>query len=264
MKYYAEITHFDELVGQMRAELESRGLWDNTLFIVCSEQGTQFPFAKWTCYDNGLRTGLVMNWAGVTRPGAVSGELLSIADITPTLVEVAGGILPAGACDGQSFLKTLRGEQQTLHDSVFGAFTNCKIIGNRERIYPIRVIRDKSFSLIHNPNHESLTSNVTIDGALSMLRNPEQTGRGVAESWVTLSRKNPAAKPLARKLHHRPEFELYHLDKDPHELNNIIDNPEYQAVAEKLKKQLRAKLATLGDRDPIATEKALVQGKRKK
>ncbi|MGB0259458.1 MAG: sulfatase-like hydrolase/transferase, partial [Coraliomargarita sp.] len=46
--YYAEISNFDSLVGRVRAELEARGLWDNTLFIVCSEQGTQLPFAKWT------------------------------------------------------------------------------------------------------------------------------------------------------------------------------------------------------------------------
>ncbi|GIS29140.1 MAG: hypothetical protein CM15mP130_1700 [Verrucomicrobiota bacterium] len=64
VKYYAEITNFDRLVGMMRKELEKRKLWDETVFMVCSEQGTQLPFAKWTCYDNGLRTGLVMRWPG--------------------------------------------------------------------------------------------------------------------------------------------------------------------------------------------------------
>ena len=62
------------------------------------------------------------------------------------------------------------------------------------------------------------------------------------------------------QLHHRSEYELYHLEKDPYELNNEINNPEYRAVAVELKKQLHAKLAALGDADPIATEKLLVQG----
>ena len=79
--------------------------------MVCSEQGTQLPFAKWTCYDNGLRTGFIMRWAGVTRPGSVVKDLVSTADVTPTLVEAAGGTLEPGACDGMSFLPLLRGKE---------------------------------------------------------------------------------------------------------------------------------------------------------
>jgi N-sulfoglucosamine sulfohydrolase len=257
VKYYAEITNFDSLVGQIRAELEARGLWDNTIFMVCSEQGTQFPFAKWTCYDNGLHTGLVAHWAGVTKPGSVAEELISTADITPTLVDAAGGTLRPGDCDGKSFLKTLQGEKQELHSHVFGAFSNCNIIGNRERIFPIRVIRNKSFTLIYNPNHEGQTSNVTLDKARAMLEDPSKGGDDIASSWVELSRTDP----FVHKLHHRAEYELYHLEKDPYELKNEINNPEYRAAAEELKKQLHAKLAELGDADPIATEKSLVKVK---
>ena len=102
---------FDNLVGMMRKELEKRKLWDNTIFMVCSEQGTQLPFAKWTCYDNGLRTGFVMRWAGVTRPGSVVKDMVSTAGVTPTLLEAAGGTLEPGACDGMSFLPLLRGKE---------------------------------------------------------------------------------------------------------------------------------------------------------
>ena len=169
VKYYAEITNFDELVGRMREMLEAKDVWENTLFIVCSEQGTQLPFAKWTCYDNGLRTGLVAHWAGVIKPGSVAEELVSTADVTPTFVEAAGGKLGPKAVDGKSFLGMLKGETQTLHDYVYGAFTNCRIIDNRDRVYPIRVIRNKEFSLIWNPNHESITSNVSLSGVLHRL-----------------------------------------------------------------------------------------------
>jgi uncharacterized sulfatase len=228
--------------------------------MVCSEQGSSFPFGKWTCYDNGLHSGLVAHWAGVTAPGSVAGELISIADITPTLVEAAGGSLKPDDCDGKSFLKMLKGEKQTLHPYVYGAFSNCNIIGSRERIFPIRVIRNKSFSLLYNPNFESQTSNVTIDSALAMRDNSSKGGRDVASSWVKQSRTDP----LVRKLHHRPEYELYNLEKDPYELKNEINNPECHAVAVELKKQLHAKLAELDDADPMATEKLLVKSKNKK
>lgn len=256
VKYYAEVTNFDKLVGQMREVLEQRGLWDSTLFMVCSEQGAGLPFAKWTCYDNGLRSGLVARCAGVIRPGSVASELVSIADITPTLVEAAGGKLKLGDCDGKSFLKTLEGDEQVLHSHVFGAFTNCNIIGSKERIYPIRVIRNKSFSLIYNPNHQSQTSNTKLDKALAMLDTPAKSSDDIASSWVSAY----PGDPLVHKLHNRPEYELYHLEKDPHELKNEIDNPEYRTVVDELKKQLHAKLAALGDVDPVATEKSLLKG----
>ena len=258
VKYYAEISNFDNLVGEMRKELEDRGLWESTIFIVCSEQGAHLPFAKWTCYGNGLHSGLLAHWEGVIEPGSVAEELVSIADITPTLVEAAGGRLKPEDCDGESFLRMLKGENQVLHPYLYGAFTNCNILGNQDRIFPIRVIRSKSFSLIYNPNYKNITSNITLDKALAMLEDSSHVGNDVASSWVKLLQIEPTAEPLVYKLHHRPEYELYHLDKDPYELRNQIHNPSYQDVAEEMKKQLHAKLAEFGDSDPISTEKSLV------
>lgn len=270
VKYYAEITNFDNLVGMMRKELEKRKLWDNTIFMVCSEQGTQFPFAKWTCYDNGLRTGFVMRWAGVTRPGSVVSDLISTADITPTLVEAAGGTLKPGACDGMSFLPLLKGNKlEQPRNYVFGAFTNCRIIDNRERVYPIRSVRDRQFSLIYNPNHGSITSNVSLSQALKMIQgeNAGSKSLNLAASWVPRAKKDNRAKTLVHKLHHRPEYELYDLSKDPYELENKADDPSHKKTLARLKKALHAKLAKLGDPDPIATEKSFVRsegGKKKK
>ncbi len=261
VKYYAEISNFDKLVGEMRKELKARGLWDSTIFIVCSEQGAHFPFAKWTCYDNGLHSGLVAHWPDVIKPGSVVEELISMADITPTLVEAAGGRLKPEDCDGRSFLKILQGESQVLHPYLYGAFTNCNILGNQERIFPIRVIRSKSFSLIYNPNYENITSNISLDKALAMLNDSTVVGKDVASSWVELQRIKPTVDALVFKLHHRPEYELYHLDKDPYELRNEINNPKYQEIVEEMKNQLHAKLAELGDSDPISTEKSLLDHK---
>lgn len=260
VKYYAEVTNFDKLVGEMRKELERRGLWENTIFMVCSEQGTQLPFAKWTCYDNGLHTGFIAHWSGVIPPGSVAEELVSIADVTPTLVDAVGSTLAPDDCDGKSFLKTLEGEEQVLHPYVIGAFTNCNIIGSQDRIYPIRVIRNKTFSLIYNPNHENITSNTTLDAALAKLEGKGKASPGdVASSWVELSENDSTAQSTVRKLHHRPEYELYHLERDPHELKNEISNPEYQSVADELKRQLHKNLARLDDTDPISTEKSMLR-----
>jgi N-sulfoglucosamine sulfohydrolase len=267
VQYYAEITNFDKLVGEIRGALEKKGLWGNTIFVVCSEQGVQFPFAKWTCYDNGLHTGLVMSWPGVIKADSKVDSLISISDITPTLVDAAGGVLKKGDVDGKSFLKTLKGEKQVLHDYVYGAFTNCNILSNKDRIFPIRVIRNKEFSLIYNPNHKKLTSNLTLSGVMQELHGIESSSRkdGPAVSWLALKGSSEKANVLIEKLNKRSQFELYKLTSDPYELKDEIDNPEYREVVEKMKKALMAKLQSLGDLDPIATEKSLVKiGKRKR
>ncbi len=94
-----------------------------------------------------------------------------------------------------------------------------------------------------------------------MLNDSTVVGKDVASSWVELQRIKPTVDALVFKLHHRPEYELYHLDKDPYELRNEINNPKYQEIVEEMKNQLHAKLAELGDSDPISTEKSLLDHK---
>jgi len=255
VKYYAEVTNFDRLVGMIRTELDKRKLWESTIFIVCSEQGTQLPFAKWTCYDNGLRTGLVMHWPGVSTPGTTVSELISISDIVPTLVKGLGVNFKRGDFDGKSFLSLLQGSKQPIHPYVYGAFTNCLISDNKERIYPIRSIRDKRYSLIYNPNFSSYTSNLTLSQALRLKQGGQVTkSLSPAASWVIKAGNDPSVKPQVEKLNHRPEYELYDLKNDRYELNNIAENQMYAKVFERMKKSLHQKLEFYGDQDPIATE----------
>ena len=58
-RYLAEITFFDDQVGQCLDLIRRHGLEESTLVMVVSEQGNSFPFAKWTCYDKGLQSGMV-------------------------------------------------------------------------------------------------------------------------------------------------------------------------------------------------------------
>ena len=259
VQYYAEVTNFDHLVGAIRQELEKRELWENTIFIVCSEQGSQLPFAKWTCYDNGLRAGLVMHWPTISQPGSTVSELISISDIVPTLVDGLGAKVKQGDCDGKSFLSLLQGSNQPIHSYVYGAFTNCRISDNKERIYPIRSIRDKRYSLIYNPNFSSYTSNVTLSQALELKQGGLVTeSLSPAASWVVKAGKDPSVKPLVEKLNHRPEYELYDLKNDRYELKNIAENQMYAKVFKRMKKNLHQKLEFYGDQDPIVTEQNFI------
>jgi uncharacterized sulfatase len=261
VKYYAEVTNFDSLVGMVRTELEQRNLWENTIFIVCSEQGTQLPFAKWTCYDNGLHIGLVLRWPGLSKEGSVVEQLVSIADITPTLVQELGSNLEEGDCGGKNIAPLIKGNGVPVHKYVYGAFTNCRIIHNRDRIFPIRSIRDKRYSLIFNPNSKNeITSNITLSRALEILKSDQKkkANLDLASSWVTKANLTTAEKKLVHKLHHRAEYELYDLRNDPFELVNLIGDPKFKKVGQRLKEALHKKLGELGDADPVITEKKLL------
>ena len=254
--YLAEVTNFDALVGKVRGYLDEAKLAEDTVLFACTEQGSQFPFAKWTCFDNGLRTGLVAYAPGRIMSGHVSNELLWMCDIAPTMLEMAGGQFNPSNFDGRSQLANLRGNPTRIHDYVYGAFSNKGIIDNRERIYPIRSVRDGRYSLIYSPNHVGKTSNTTLTEALGLLENDsmEKRKRGIAATASWVMAKGPD-HPLVRKLHHRPKYALYDLEEDPYELDDLSANPEHQVVFNRLNTALTTFLEAHDDADPMKTEK---------
>jgi N-sulfoglucosamine sulfohydrolase len=264
--YYAEVNHFDAFAGQIRAFLDDSGLAKNTIFFVCTEQGSGFPFAKWTCFDNGLHTGLVAYGPGIVPKGHVFDELFWLCDLAPTMIEAAGGNIKKGFFDGRSQYTNLTGKPTKVHDFVIGQFSNKGIIDNRERIYPVRCLRDSRYSLIWSPNHKEITSNVTLTRALALLKSetPRATRKGRADpvsSWVRITKGDPLDHPLIKKLHHRPEYALYDLAKDPHELKNLAGLKTHKETFDRLRGKLHEWLKEHDDADPIATERVITTNK---
>jgi uncharacterized sulfatase len=101
--YLAEITYYDGQVGECLALLDKHGLADDTMVIVVSEQGSSFPFGKWTCYDTGLQSAFVARWPGKIKPGTISEAMIEYVDVLPTYVDLAGGT-PDPVLDGKSLV----------------------------------------------------------------------------------------------------------------------------------------------------------------
>jgi len=66
--YYNSVASLDEQVGKYLQMLRERGVEENTLFIYASDNGTGFPFAKWTLYDAGINIPLIARWPGRVKP----------------------------------------------------------------------------------------------------------------------------------------------------------------------------------------------------
>ncbi|MEN9636987.1 MAG: hypothetical protein RL077_5391 [Verrucomicrobiota bacterium] len=122
-RYADNIAYMDKQVGAVVAELERLGLRENTLVIFSGDNGTALTYPttiggrmingkKASMLEGGSRVPFIASWPRATPAGKVSPDIVSFADILPTLVELGGGKLPAGFhYDGISLARQLRGER---------------------------------------------------------------------------------------------------------------------------------------------------------
>jgi len=216
----------DPAVGEYRSALEDAGLADETLFVFTTDHGLAMPRAKGTCYDAGLETALMLYQPGVVDGGAAREELVSNVDFTPTLLDLLD-VEPPTDVAGKSFAPALRETGEHTYESrdrIFGEMTW------HDRYNPIRAIRTERYKYVRN---FSLLPRVFVPMDVA----PTPAGRAVQEEFY---------------VEHRPVEELYDLEADPHELENLASDrkpfetadeagdadPEYADVVDRLRKEL--------------------------
>ena len=243
-RYYGEITDFDREVGEAMKRVADSGRADNTIFIYTSEQGAQVPHGKWTCYDVGLRTALVVRWPRRVKAGSVAHAMVQYVDVVPTLVAAAGG-KPIEGLDGRSFLPVLEGKTDTHNEYVYGAHTTRGIISGSE-CYPVRSVRSETFKYIRNLNRTNAFRNTLIvsDGAKYW------------RSWVVAAKTDKVIARLVDMYQNRPAEELYDIVADPYELTNLAAAPAHAKVKATLSAALDAWMKQQGDEGNATEMKA--------
>ena len=242
--YYAEITDFDREVGEAMKMVAASGRADNTVFIYTSEQGAQLPHGKWTCYDVGLRTALVVRWPRRVKAGSVARAMVQYVDVVPTLVHAAGG-KPIDGLDGRSFLPVLLGKTDKHSDYVYGAHTTRGIIAG-SACYPVRSVRSETHKYIRNLNHKIAFRNTLIVSDKA----------NYWRSWVAAAKTDKTIAKLVNMYQHRPAEELYDIVKDPFELNNLAADPAHAKVKAALSAKLDAWMKQQGDEGNATEMKA--------
>jgi len=95
--YEACISFSDSMIGRLIDGLEKSGRIDNTIIILWSDHGMHIgekeQWEKFTLWEESTRVPLIVIAPGITSPGSVSGEAVSLLDIYPTLVELTGGAI---------------------------------------------------------------------------------------------------------------------------------------------------------------------------
>jgi N-sulfoglucosamine sulfohydrolase len=241
-RYLAEITYYDGQVGESLALLDKHGVADNTLVVVVSEQGSSFPFGKWTCYDTGLQSAFVARWPGRIPAGAVNEAMIEYVDVLPTFIEAAGGTVPPEV-DGESLLPVLTGGKTEHKEYVFGVMTT-RGINNGSDYFGVRSIRSNQYKYVWN-----FTPEVPFRNAA--------TNNAIFASWEEKAKTDPDAADTVRRYRHRPGEELYDVQADPYEWNNLADDPRHAQAKADLRKELLSWMQRCGDKGQETEMEAL-------
>ncbi len=156
-RYLQEVKDLDAYLGELRA-LTEKHMSDDKLFVFSSDHGAQFPFGKWTLYDEGIRVPLIVTRPGKIKAGSRTDAMVSWVDIFPTLIDIAGGKVPA-SLDGRSFAPVLHGETDSHRDRIFTTHSGDRLMN----VYLSRSVRTERYKVIWNPHPEfAFTSHIDL------------------------------------------------------------------------------------------------------
>lgn len=251
--YYAEVQRFDREVGQLIDTLDEIGELENTVIVISSDHGWPFPRGKSNLYDAGTHVPLAIVWPQQMADGPggrVVTDFIQLSDLAPTFLEAAGVEPPAGMT-GRSLLPILSSGREgrvQAHRS-YALLAKERHHGQARADgsgYPMRGIRTEDYLYIRNykPNRwpQGDPDVSSSQGIFS------DTDAGASKQYLIDHANDPQVLPLFRlTFDKRPAEELYDLREDPHQLDNVADEPAYEAIRDHLSGILMQELAATED-----------------
>jgi arylsulfatase A-like enzyme len=220
-RFYSNIRDMDDWVGEMLKQLEDDGLLNNTIVFFWSDHGDGLPFVKREIYDRGLRVPLIVRFPGGQGAGTVRSDLISMIDLAPTVLSLAG--LPAPkSMQGQAFLGTYAAKKPRQY--IFAARDRLD-----EQYDRVRAVHDGRYQYIRNfypgkPLYMDIAYRKQQPMMAELLRLRD-------EGQLT-----PAQMQWFRPT--KPAEELYDLQTDPYQLTNVVDQPAQAQQVKRLRQQL--------------------------
>jgi len=255
--YYFEVQRFDRNVGAMVQLLEERGELENTLIVISGDNGLPFPRCKVELYDTGTRVPLAIRWGHKIEGGRVVEDFVNLAELGPTFLEAAG-LKPAKTMTARSLMNVLmsnkEGQVDPKRDRVFtGREYHDYDCREGDVGYPMRAVRTSDFLYIRNfePGRWPAGDPVEFREERGMYGEVDPSP---TKSYMMEHRNDPKVKRLFRlSFDKRPADELYDLRKDPGQLNNVADVPEYVERKNELAEMLMEELRSTGDPRALGT-----------
>jgi arylsulfatase A-like enzyme len=232
-KYYDEVQRLDRYTGEVVRELKKQGVLENTCIIFMADNGRPFPRCKTRLYDSGIKTPFVVHWpAGLKQKGEVCHSLVSVIDIAPTILELAGLKLPQ-SFQGISMTPLLADPKTSIRKYVFAEHNWHAQIAHE------RMVRHGDYVYIRNA-HPQLPHIIALTSACPNLKELRELAK---EDKLTPAQMDPLLEP-------RPAEELFNVSDDTHQLKNIAGDPEHRKVLEDLRKLMDEWQRRTGDTTP--------------
>jgi N-sulfoglucosamine sulfohydrolase len=246
--YAIEVESGDAVLGRVIKLLEAAGELDNTLLLVTSDHGMPFPYVKGQIHEDGFHLPWLARWPAGIKPGRVVDDFVSMTDLAPTFLELAG--LPRHPqMTGRSLVSILRSEKsgqvEAARDAIVVAKERHDIGRPNDWGYPVRAIRTKEFLYVRNyfpdrwPAGNPETDFGNVDGSPT-----KEIVKAIGGYYYELS------------LGKRPAEEFYLLESDPAGVNNVAGDPAFagkmRELADRMMTQLRA------EQDPRALGKGAI------
>ena len=242
-RHYDNIAHMDKEVGSILEQLQADGLADSTIVIWTTDHGDGLPRAKRELFDSGIKVPMIIRWPEAYRPegvspGGLDQRLISFIDLAPTILGLAGVARP-DYLQGQDFSSP----GEPLRQYIYASRDRIDEVPDRQR-----AVRDGRFKYIRSwfpdqPEGIELAFRENIDMVREM-RDLYRAGR---------------LDEAQRRWFEAPgEERLFDLDRDPFELNNVSEDPNYQQDLVRMRAALDSRLASIGDWSE-ETESAMVE-----
>jgi len=253
--YYWEVQRFDREVGSILEKIQAIGELENTLVVITGDNGMPFPRCKANLYDGGVRVPLAMRWPEKVPAGRVLDDFVSLTDLAPTFLEMAG-LVPPEVMTGKSLVGVLLSDGEGRVDKA----RNSVLFGKERHVpvqdapdnggTPMRGIRTYDYLYIKNfrpdrwpagtPNHEDAFIRGSWYGDVD---------NGPTKSYMVEHREkdDQHAELFRLAFDKRPGEEFYDLRSDPGQLKNVAADPAYGQAKSELEQQLMESLRTTRD-----------------
>ncbi len=209
--YLRCIASVDDNTGRLLDYLDDNGLTENTIVIYTSDQGFFLGDHGWYdkrfMYEESLRMPYIMRYPREIKPGSVSDTMILNVDFAPTWLDYAGIEIPE-EMQGYSFRSICSGiPPDNWRTSMYYRYWMHLAHHN---VYAHYGIRTHDHKLIYYYADD-------------------------------------LGQPFALKGTKEPAWELFDLQKDPREINNVYNDPEYSDILKSLKDELHIKQAEVKD-----------------
>ena len=237
-RYLDNHVKVDNYFGEYLNMLEEDGVLDDTFIFYFGDHGGVLPRGKGYAYENGLHVPLIVyvpeNWKHLVNEeyGARVTGFVSFIDFAPTVLSLAGIEVPPHM-DGIPFLgQGIDLKEVNKRDQTFGYADRFD-----EKIDHVRSLRKGNFKYIRNYQP------FNVDG----LWNEYRYIMLAYQEWWKLYRSGELDEVQSQFFEPRPAEQLFDLENDPYELQNLAGDFAYAEILGDMRSSLSSKVKSIND-----------------